>query len=55
VLMTSLLDATQYPAGPFGDLYHRRWRIEEAFKRNPRDLAFHHKILLAMADRHFDV
>jgi hypothetical protein len=22
---------------------------------NPRDLAFHHKILLAMADRHFDV
>lgn len=24
VLMTSLLDATQYPAAAFADLYHRR-------------------------------
>lgn len=33
VLMTSLLDAQRYPAAAFGALYHRRWRIEEAFKR----------------------
>lgn len=33
VLMTSLTDAERYPAAAFGTLYHRRWRIEEAFKR----------------------
>jgi hypothetical protein len=33
VLMTSLIDAERYPAHAFGALYHRRWRIEEAFKR----------------------
>ncbi len=33
VLMTSLLDAAHYPAADFGTLYHRRWRVEEAFKR----------------------
>ena len=33
VLMTSLLDAAHYPAADFGALYHRRWRVEEAFKR----------------------
>jgi len=27
------LDATQFPAEQFADLYHQRWRIEEAFKR----------------------
>lgn len=27
------LDATQFPAALFADLYHQRWRIEEAFKR----------------------
>lgn len=32
VLATNL-DAGQYPASLFGDLYHQRWRIEEAFKR----------------------
>lgn len=32
VLMTNL-DASQVPAAAFGDLYHQRWRIEEAFKR----------------------
>lgn len=32
-LITSLLDATAYPAEGFADLYHSRWRIEEAFKR----------------------
>lgn len=33
VLMTNLLDAQRFPADQFGDLYHQRWRIEEAFKR----------------------
>jgi len=33
VLMSSLLDGQRYPAAAFGTLYHRRWRIEEAFKR----------------------
>ena len=33
VLMTHLLDARTFPAEHFGALYHRRWRIEEAFKR----------------------
>lgn len=32
VLLTDL-DDTIYPASSFADLYHRRWRIEEAFKR----------------------
>lgn len=33
VLMTSLLDAKSHPSYEFGALYHKRWRIEEAFKR----------------------
>jgi len=32
VLATNL-DATAFPAALFADLYHQRWRIEEAFKR----------------------
>jgi Transposase DDE domain len=32
VLATNL-DATAFPAECFGDLYHARWKIEEAFKR----------------------
>lgn len=32
VLLTNLT-AAQVPAAAFGDLYHQRWRIEEAFKR----------------------
>ena len=32
VLATNL-DSTAFPAALFGDLYHQRWRIEEAFKR----------------------
>jgi hypothetical protein len=36
VLMTNL-NATQAPAHGFGALYHRRWRIEEAFKRSGQD------------------
>lgn len=38
-MMTSLLDAVAYPAVLFADLYHRRWRIEEAFKRLKHRLA----------------
>ncbi len=33
VLMTSLLDVVAYPVTDFSALYHRRWRIEECFKR----------------------
>jgi hypothetical protein len=32
-LLATNLDAEQFPAALFGDLYHQRWRIEEAFKR----------------------
>jgi len=32
-VITSLMDATAYPADSFAALYHSRWRIEEAFKR----------------------
>lgn len=32
VLATSLLDETRWPADCFADLYHKRWRIEEAFR-----------------------
>jgi len=26
VLMTNLLNVTEFPAAEFGDLYHQRWR-----------------------------
>ena len=39
VVMTSLFDAS---AGDFNDLYHRRWRIEEAFKRLKHRLNLEH-------------
>lgn len=42
VLMTSLLDTGAYPATAFTDLYHRRWRIEEAFKRLKHRLNLEH-------------
>lgn len=42
VLMTSLLDPDRYPAPAFTDLYHRRWRIEEAFKRLKHRLSLEH-------------
>lgn len=42
VLMTNLLDAARFPATLFGDLYHRRWRIEEAFKRLKQRLNLEH-------------
>ena len=31
IVMTSLMDSQAFPAAAFGDLYHARWRIEEAF------------------------
>jgi hypothetical protein len=32
-LLATNLDAQHFPATLFADLYHQRWRIEEAFKR----------------------
>ena len=32
ILATSLTDTLTYPAQAFGELYHARWNIEEAFK-----------------------
>ncbi len=42
VLMTNALDHSRFPASAFGDLYHRRWRIEEAFKRLKHRLNLEH-------------
>ena len=42
VLMTNLLDAEDFPATGFGDLYHQRWRIEEAYKRLKHRLNLEH-------------
>jgi Transposase DDE domain len=42
VLMTNLLDSSSHPAAAFGDLYHQRWRIEEAFKRLKHCLNLEH-------------
>lgn len=42
VVMTSLLDSSTYPATDFADLYHARWRIEEAFKRIKHRLKLEH-------------
>ena len=42
VVMTSLLDASLYPAADFAALYHGRWRVEEAFKRIKHRLGLEH-------------
>jgi len=42
VLMTNLFDVARFPACSFGDLYHQRWRIEEAFKRLKHRLNLEH-------------
>ena len=42
VLMTNLLDVQRFPPELFGDLYHQRWRIEEAFKRLKHRLNLEH-------------
>ena len=42
VLMTTLFDVQRFPASCFGDLYHERWDIEEAFKRIKGRLSLEH-------------
>jgi len=42
VLMTNLFDDKLYPAGCFAELYHKRWGIEEAFKRLKHRLNLEH-------------
>jgi len=42
ILMTNLFDTVRFPAHYFGDLYHQRWRIEEAFKRLKHRLCLEH-------------
>ena len=42
VLMTNLFDVARFPACPFGELYHQRWHIEEAFKRLKHRLNLEH-------------
>lgn len=42
VLMTNLFGTGRFPAGAFGDLYHKRWRNEEAFKRLKHRLNLEH-------------
>ncbi|MCO2922433.1 IS4 family transposase [Pseudomonas aeruginosa] len=42
VLMTNLIDSESFPAACFGELYHRRWSIEEAFKRLKHRLSLEH-------------
>jgi hypothetical protein len=42
VLMTNLMDMQRFPAACFGDLYHQRWGIEEAFKRLKHRLNLEH-------------
>ena len=32
-MLATNLPAKDFPAEVFGDLYHQRWRIEEAYKR----------------------
>ena len=40
--MTNLFDAEAFPTAVFGDLYHQRWRIEEAFKHLKHRLNLEH-------------
>lgn len=42
VVMTSLFDSVAFPAEAFAQLYHGRWRIEEAYKRIKRRLGLEH-------------
>jgi len=42
VLMTNLFDDKLFPAECFGELYHKRWGIEEAFKRLKHRLNLEH-------------
>ena len=40
--MTNLFDVERFSASQFGDLYHQRWCIEEAFKRLKHRLHLDH-------------
>ena len=51
VVITSLLGNTAFPVPDFADLYHRRWRIEEAFKRLTHRLALENKFRVFVAVR----
>ena len=42
VPMSKLIDPLAFPRSEFGDLYHQRWRIEEAFKRLKHRLNLEH-------------
>jgi len=42
VLMTNLFDVQRYPADCFAELYHKRWGIEEVFKRLKHRLNLEH-------------
>jgi hypothetical protein len=42
VLMTNLFATARFPDCSFGDPYHKRWRIEEAFKRLKHRLNLEH-------------
>ncbi|WP_455289053.1 transposase, partial [Cupriavidus necator] len=37
-----MLDRRRHPAATFRDLYHQRWRLEEAFKRLKHRMALEH-------------
>jgi hypothetical protein len=41
-LMANLFDIGRFPASAFGDLYHKRWRIAETFKRLKHRLNLEH-------------
>ena len=50
-LVTSLLDNTQYPIDKLKQLYHRRWAVEEYYKKIKRNLisgTFHAHLLTSL-------
>jgi hypothetical protein len=55
VLMSNLFDTARFPASAFGDLYHKRWRIEEPFKRlkQAQSALFYAKFKLAPRHHRF--
>ena len=55
VLMTNLFDNKLYPAGCFAELYHKRWGIEEAFKRLKHRLNLEHVTDLTQQAVAYDV
>ena len=54
VVMTSLFDPVAFPVAAFADLYHGRWRIEEAFKRIKSRLGLEHTSGLSWHAAHQD-